>query len=514
MSISRCGLALPLPVDFDTDAHMARPADTASPSHLDLEDKNIENVRIEKSNKISIAYTRGFATARAAGAIGTSDVGAKLLPYFQYSDEEKALLVGSAQVVAATGPLPIYMTMWVAAEQLKASAAEATEKGKREKEREAREVEKAKAFRPIKGTLLIENPHPISSTISGPAHIPAAYHTSLTNKIYFPLHWWSDKTLRHVTKFPHTLPTEPLTAGHMALLSAPANRIVHVKKALLELGDEDVKLLTPGVWRQSSLNMLDSFRHLCPAIDPTDPDPNRVKNTFASEYELHVKFFGSLDCFEDGDMLPVWYAVERRLRDAVLAGGLHDARLYESRVDNALSNYEQMRDHGLGFALAPLVTSLAAGALKRPASTVPKGGVAKTPRLGRGGERPAPATGAGGGAPSGGSSAPRDSSGTSDRAPSCLICADAHSMSAHPAEKTQFQDRSPLFCSFRNNDLRTVRPFGGFPDRSVCITYNFGKNCTQTHSDRLHICSLCGGNHFALSRDASCKRIRAGAFLL
>ncbi|KAJ7629846.1 hypothetical protein B0H17DRAFT_1187806 [Mycena rosella] len=37
------GLALPLPADFDIDTHMACPADVVSPSHLDLEDKNVEN---------------------------------------------------------------------------------------------------------------------------------------------------------------------------------------------------------------------------------------------------------------------------------------------------------------------------------------------------------------------------------------------------------------------------------------------------------------------------------------
>ncbi|KAJ7632037.1 hypothetical protein B0H17DRAFT_1217621 [Mycena rosella] len=222
MPNSRFGLALPLPADFDTDAH------------------------IYTMNKVSIAFTRSFAAARAAGSIGILDVGAKLLPYYEYSTE-KALLVGSARVVATTGLLPIFITIWVAVEQLKASAASAAEKSVCDEEREAREADKAKAFRPIKGTLLIENPHPISSTIPGPAHVPAAYHTSLANKIYFPLHWWSDRTLQHVTNFLHTLPTKPLTVGQIALLSAPATGIVNVKKALLELGDEDVGLLTPSI---------------------------------------------------------------------------------------------------------------------------------------------------------------------------------------------------------------------------------------------------------------------------
>ncbi|KAJ7476810.1 hypothetical protein FB451DRAFT_1557535 [Mycena latifolia] len=396
MSNSRCGIALPLPPDFDTDAHMVRPADIPAPLHFALEDKNSENVRIEKANKISMGYTRAYASARAAGnSTAALDVGATLEPYFAYTDDERDLLVGSKEVVASTGPLPIYMTLLVAKKQLKVAEAEAAEKSKRDKERDAREAEKAKVFRPIKGTLLIDNPHPISCTVTGPAHILPAYHTSLANKIYFPLHWWSDRTLRHVTNFPHTLPTDSLTPGQIALPSVSANRIVNVPKAMKELGDEDVTLLTPGIWRQSSLNMLDSFRYLCPPIDPNDPDPNRVKQTFATEYEKHVMFFASLQCFEDAEMLPVWYAVERELRYAILGGGIHDHRLYESRVDNAISNFEQMRDLGLGFISAPLVTSLAGAALKRPAAEGDNAGPAKAPRLGRSRDRSAPAAGEG-----------------------------------------------------------------------------------------------------------------------
>ncbi|KAJ6619221.1 hypothetical protein B0H10DRAFT_2433552 [Mycena sp. CBHHK59/15] len=255
MAISRCGLPLPLPVDFDTDAHMARPADVSPPSHFDLQDKNAKNVRIEMSNKISIAFTRAFATPHANGTIGTLDVGASLTAFFEYSEAEKTLLMGSAPVVVAIGPLPVYMTMWIAAEQLKVSVAEAAEKARRDKERDPREAEKAWQKRP---------------SLSAPSRT--------------------------------------------ALLSAPANHIVNVKKALIELGDEDVKLL--------------------------------------------IKFFASLDCFEDGDLLPVWYAVERRLRCAILGGGLHNEQLYKSCVDNALSNHDQMCDLRLGFVPVLLVTSL------------------------------------------------------------------------------------------------------------------------------------------------------------
>ncbi|KAJ7635933.1 hypothetical protein B0H17DRAFT_1217175 [Mycena rosella] len=345
MSNSYCGL-LPLPANFDTDAHMVCPNDIPAPSHSALDNKNAENMKIEKSNKISLTYMRAYAIARAAGTVGNLDVSTKLLPYLEYLADDKALLVSSPQVVAATGPLPIFMTLWIASEQLKKSTMDAAEKTKREKEREAREAEKMKALRPLKGTLLIPNPHPISSTISGPAHIPEVYHTSLAHKIYFPLHWWGDQVLCFVTDHPHMLPCDPLTPTLLnkwnlsGASSAATNRVVNVKKAMVNLGDEDIGLFSPGIWRQSALNMLESFVHLCPCVDPTDSGPDHVKVTYATEFEQHIQFFTSMVCFEDAEKLPVWYTVEHRLHYEIFGGGLFDAHLYEARVDNALSTWE------------------------------------------------------------------------------------------------------------------------------------------------------------------------------
>ncbi|KAJ7228257.1 hypothetical protein GGX14DRAFT_692378 [Mycena pura] len=128
---SRCGLALPLPANFDTVAHMQRPADIPAHPDMDLQDINMENVRREKANKVSLAFTRIYAAAAASPAgVTIEDVGAPLEPFLAYSDENKALLVGSKEVVDATGPLPINMTLFVASARMKLAEADAADKSK------------------------------------------------------------------------------------------------------------------------------------------------------------------------------------------------------------------------------------------------------------------------------------------------------------------------------------------------------------------------------------------------
>ncbi|KAJ7708781.1 hypothetical protein B0H17DRAFT_1124585 [Mycena rosella] len=86
--------------------------------------------------------------------------------------------------------------------------------------------------------------------------------------------------------------------------SAAANHVVNMKKAMVDLGDEDIGLFSPGIWHQSALNMLESFVHLCLHVDPTNPDPDHIKATYATKFEQHVRFFASLVCFEDMEKLP------------------------------------------------------------------------------------------------------------------------------------------------------------------------------------------------------------------
>ncbi|KAJ7782550.1 hypothetical protein DFH07DRAFT_325715 [Mycena maculata] len=199
MPTSRSNLPLPLPVDFDCDAYATRPADRLAPTGMELEDKNAANVLIEASNKASIVLTRAYATARATAAgVGSLDVGLPLQGLWAYTDEEKVMLLHSPDLVTATGPLPLSLTKLIAQHR-------ATTATQREKERADKEAEKSKANQTLLGSMVFTHAHEVTPIIRQPVVIPAIFLVSLRHKVYFPLHWWTDRIIRKAAESPHMI---------------------------------------------------------------------------------------------------------------------------------------------------------------------------------------------------------------------------------------------------------------------------------------------------------------------
>ncbi|KAJ7078292.1 hypothetical protein B0H15DRAFT_954637 [Mycena belliarum] len=368
---------MPLPADFDIKAYLTVPHDVPAPFGFDLQDKNAENVRIQKDNKLSMSLTRAYGAARdSAAGIGELDVGLPLLPYYEYSDVEKARLVASAHMITQTGPLPLHLSEWITDRHIETEAAETAEKAKRKKERADKETEKSKATRPIFGTQRLKNPHLVSSSIAPAPTIPDLFHMSLHQKHYFPLHWWTDKIVRQAVELPHTIPSELVTAAQTSELVALGSvRVVSVAKAMKTLGEDDISYLTPGLWRQASVNLLQSLKKLCVAVDSNDPlSPSA---THATEYEKHVRFFANLPDFEDLSKFPVWYPIEVLLRYKILGDALFDRPHYETRVGVAFSTHEHMQLLGL----APAARLGAPPGLKRAADEAGAGPPNKAPTV-------------------------------------------------------------------------------------------------------------------------------------
>jgi len=89
---------------------------------------------------------------------------------------------------------------------------------------------------------------------------------------------------------------------------------------------------------------------------------------------------------------------------------------------------------------------------------------------------------------------------------SCVLCAEkSHILSNHSSEHNKFPNGKPVWAKYEASKLRS--PEG----RELCIRWNlFGSNSSRpcAHGDdRLHICSYCGGKHFALS--GLCRAILA-----
>ncbi|KAJ6468923.1 hypothetical protein C8R45DRAFT_938105 [Mycena sanguinolenta] len=313
-AISRCGLPLPLPATFATDAHMARPADVAPAPHWDLSDINKVNVRIERDNKASIAVTEAYAAARnSPNSVGALDVGDNLKPFFAYTDEDTELLVKITGVAEATGLLPTFMTLWIAAQRLKIARTDAEKK-------EQREMERARAARPMCGSVTMGPLHRISSTSDALVPIPECYENSLCLKIYFPLHCWIDKQLQAIADQPHSIPKTDVGETRLT--------VVDVAKAERTLGTDDFSALTPGLWRQASVNQLRAFENICAA--PVPGDPNSPVTSYAIEYKKHIQFFAGLHCFEEPEMFEAWFRLEAALRAEIFNNGVFDTATWES----------------------------------------------------------------------------------------------------------------------------------------------------------------------------------------
>ncbi|KAJ7480934.1 hypothetical protein FB451DRAFT_1171510 [Mycena latifolia] len=322
---------LPLPPTFDCDAHATRPADRAPPDGMELEDKNAENVIREASNKASIALTRAYAAARGTvTGVGTLDVGAPLMALWSYTDEEKAMLLHSPDLVAAVGPLPLTLTKLIAQHRAAIGV-------QREEERADKEAEKAKTAN-LLGSMMYTNPHEVTPLLRQAATIPSIFLVSLRHAIYFPLHWWTDRLLRKAAESPHTICKEFSRAEQSASYSIGERvQVVDVMKcAKLFDGEDEVKCLTPSLWRQAANNLLSAFQKLCPAADPADPSARN----HASELVAHFLW------------MAVWLPIERKLRYALMAQGYFKAETWADEVRSVLSAHEHAAALASTYALA------------------------------------------------------------------------------------------------------------------------------------------------------------------
>ncbi|KAJ7914728.1 hypothetical protein B0H13DRAFT_2659143 [Mycena leptocephala] len=418
VQLSRSGLALPLPANFDFLAYTTRPADIPEFVGMQLLQKNMANITT--------------ATASAAGA-GTLDVGEPLRALFEYSADEKELLISSKELVNAVSPLPSSLTLYIASEQLKLARVEAADKSKRDKERLDKDAEKAKANQDIRGTLLMSNPRPISSSMSSPIAVPEVYLMSIKNQIYFPLHWWVDKVLRGAMEYQHTVPTTGIYASQTSKpVGAEKIRVVDVAKGVEEIGGDGDGSAAPGLPRAY------------------ENDPAAPKDTHATELNLHVLFFANIKEFDD--LFHVWYPVERSLRYEIFNSGLFDEMLYGSRVEIAFQTHKHVVKAGLVPAEGPrpLPTLIFGNKRKLSADADSDPTPTKQQRVAR-------------------LSVSRAQTPASREGP--------HNASDHPSPSKTFQDGSAHFSKLNGSALRTTSSFRGPQPRILCIKYNIGKQC-------------------------------------
>jgi hypothetical protein len=380
------------------------------------------------------------------------------------------------------------MTSWVAAQRLVVATEEATERRKHDADR-------VKAPCSIRGTLQMGTPHAVAPTSEATISIPDIWWRSLFYKIYFPLHWWTDEVIQQYHDRPHSIPKCDIT-----LENGTKVQVVDFPRAEEMLGDEEATFerLTPGLWRQASSNLLAAYDICC---TPAAEGESEVEINYNTVFRQHTHFFTRLKCIEDLKMFSVWYPVENELRNEVYNGGGFSLATWENRWMIALAAWKQAN------ASTPFTPSRSASPFNSSSSLgVPN----------RNGKRTSPDDGNTAAAKRRErSSTPTSGDGQSFRKPpACVTCCGPHSAYDHPTTITAFLDGKPIFSIIVGRDIRTARAFRGNAPKSLCLNFNLGRKCNGEHGDEwIHACSLCGGDHGALSRDPACLRVRDGAFV-
>lgn len=200
------------------------------------------------------------------------------------------------------------MTSRIAAQRLIVATEEVTE-------RRRCDADCTKAPCSIRGTLQMGTPHAVAPTSEATTTILDIWWRLLFYKIYFPLHWWTDKIIQQYHDCSHSIPKCDIT-----LENGTKVQVIDFPRAEEMLGDEDstFDLLTPGLWRQALCNLLAAYEICC---TPTTEDDSEQQVNYNTEYKAHTHFFARLKCIEDLKMFPVWYPVENELRNEIYNGG-------------------------------------------------------------------------------------------------------------------------------------------------------------------------------------------------
>ncbi|KAJ6448483.1 hypothetical protein C8R45DRAFT_1115253 [Mycena sanguinolenta] len=503
-SLSNLGIPFPIPADHDFAPWMKKPNDVVPPDGMDLKSRNEDNSAMEIHNRESLRATRYFISVVDKTGL---DVGLALLPYWLYSAADIELMVKSTRICDAVGPLPTYLCLLIETSRFRRAEADEDEKRDREKERADREKfraekEKAKST-PVIGNMLMTAPVVRTPGLRAPVVVPQTILLTVFHRLNPPLNWFTDDRLRFADKCGHELGTKGFTPLATLLNPAPVKVTVldMAKMIVMWDTDESHSCLSALSWIEATLNFQATLDELSPL--PSDPP----FHTFAGEFRKHRTFFLKLLNFERD--YPLWYQFEREMRQQVLDSILVDETYYAMHVQIILSSHLAVQS-SLGMSTS---RSPGSSPLKR------SGDFESTERTGSKVLKSTYESQAHGSFQEQGDSF-RDSQNMrppegSNRASSCFLCAGPHRVADHPSDSTTFSDGKPLFTCRMGTDLLTAKPFQGLGPKKICGSFNVGRGCQGNHNplEFLHVCSLCGKDHPALSRDPDCTRVSLGVLL-
>ncbi|KAJ7435831.1 hypothetical protein B0H11DRAFT_1185219 [Mycena galericulata] len=493
-TLSNAGMAFPIPLDFDFQAWMTKPADNSPPADMDLKSRNEDNTLAETHNRESLRATRVFVAAPDKTGL---DVGLALMPYWLYSSADLDSMVKSTRACDAVSPIPTYLCLMVEAARVIRSELEDEEKRDREKERSEREKlraekEKDKATTII-GNMVMSAPVVRTPAFSAPVIIPEIVLLTIFHRLHPPINWFTDDHLQFADQRGHQLAAKQIRPQALAT-SAPEKTITVLditKMVALWGSDENHTCLSVFGWQQATLNFLAALVKLCP------PPSNPPVQNFADEFRKHREFFLKLKHFERD--YPIWYSFERETREQIMDSILFNETHYATQIQIILSSHQAVLALGKSNMTSPSkrlgdFDSLDSRKVSKSSYEMQAGNSFRNQ-----------------------SDSFRDSRNNPQgiRAPACFLCAGPHRVTEHPSSSTTFSDGKPLFACRQGGDIATAKPFRGAESKKICGSFNIGKGCqaNHAHNERLHVCSFCGKDHPALSRHADCTRVVLGNLL-
>ncbi|KAJ7021891.1 hypothetical protein C8F04DRAFT_1313178 [Mycena alexandri] len=481
---------------------------------MSLQEKNQYNYNVEMDNRTSIAQTRAYEEALSDGNTPptTQDIGKKLRGFYKYTEVEVEDMVMSEEycksVVNPVPPMMLAMVLKTRADRAKVA----------EQKREEEKAAKEKAPE-LKGTMVMGTARKVNALTRPPVQIPDTFLAMIKYRMHPSLFWFTDLRLKFATEHGADIPMKKNTS----IPSAPEKSLPDVAKLKTSWGyDENTEGASVLTWLESFKNFISAMEILCPPPDPTKPD----LSTYAIELKQHAQVFRALDDFED--LFPIWYPVERDLRNKIMDGDMpFEVNYWVSETGGVLNAYKA-------------ATALANGTVRAPAlklTDLAFPGTSSAPkhrdndshrRSDRHWRDVAPVVRDDGNhhrdsfRPEGRDSfRPSDRNGddrrTRDRRVVCLVCTKDHVVREHPPANRESKDRHPHLTTYEHGVLKLARPREGEERKAFCIGWNCGRSCDGSNHpvglERAHACSLCGGDHPALPANARCRRVRDGAFV-
>ena len=447
--IGNAGTPLPVLDTFDFDAWMQLPK-SGSPNGISLRIRNRENCLIEKHNEESRFRTVRCREDRA----NYPDVGSPMRAFYDYLKHEWMAMAKSDELFKQVGPVPVFVQ--VGLDKLK-------------------EGEK---LRGVTGSLVMKNPIARTAGQRAEVAIPPVICQTMACGINIPLHFFLDVNLEKANFQIADLHTKMIAPQPSLDNPSPHKLLVFDMPKMVSMwgSDSTTSVFTPLRWQQASANFLRTLEIMSETVTKGSAKP-----TFASEYQKHNAFIINIPNLED--VFCDIYHFELEARQELLSGIKFDADHYARRVDSILD------------AKRAAAAQLVATGNKRQSTYTNLD--SRAPKFRRNFNS--------GRVPSGNNVHSSPNSST----PICLCCAGSHRLADHPPSITAFHDGKPLLCLFRDGNL-----FVSKSGKTVCITFNLHWGCIADHHspERIHVCSLCGGNHGALSRHPDCARFSNGRF--